>query len=341
LYLLSGSSANTPAKSLWTEELETALMKGEVDMIVHSLKDVPTQLPEECEIGAILEREDPRDALIVKQGLPYKSLEEMPEGSVIGTSSVRRIAQLRKTYPGLKVMDVRGNLDTRFRKLDDPTGPYTALLLASAGVTRMKMTSRITALLSSESSKGGMFYAVGQGAIAIEIRAQDDRVKNVLRGAGHWESEWRVGAERALLRELEGGCSVPVGVETVLKEVTIQESELSSLRSPFEDKSAFKPVNESSPLIHHSGAGHTASIDLSVCVTSMDGAEQVIHRPGPVLISSFQEAQAWGKRVAVEIKRLGAEKILAEINAIRREREAESAKVGREIPDPDGHAIPA
>jgi hydroxymethylbilane synthase len=106
LYLLSGSSANTPAKSLWTEELEEALIKGEVDMIVHSLKDVPTQLPDECEIGAILEREDPRDALIVKQGLPYKTLDEMPEGSVIGTSSVRRIAQLRKTYPRLKVMDV-------------------------------------------------------------------------------------------------------------------------------------------------------------------------------------------------------------------------------------------
>lgn len=106
LYLLSGSSANTPAKSLWTEELETALMNGDVDMIVHSLKDVPTQLPEECEIGAILTREDPRDALIVKQGLPYTTLRELPEGSVIGTSSVRRIAQLRKSYPALKVMDV-------------------------------------------------------------------------------------------------------------------------------------------------------------------------------------------------------------------------------------------
>jgi hydroxymethylbilane synthase len=205
----------------------------------------------------------------------------------------------------------------------------------------MKMTSRITALLSSEPSKGGMFHAVGQGAIAIEIRSRDDRVKNVLRGAGHWQSEWRVGAERALLRELEGGCSVPVGVETVLKEITAEDPAPSSLRSPFEDNSAFQPVDESSPLIHHSGAGRSASIDLAVCVTSMDGVEQVIHRPGSVRISSFQEAQAWGKQVAVEIKQLGAEKILAEINAIRREREAEAAKAGKETADPDGHAIPA
>ncbi len=111
LYLLSdasGPTANMPAKSLWTEELEAALLKGEVDMIVHSMKDVPTQLPKGCEIGAILEREDARDALVVKQGLPYRTLADLPEGSVVGTSSVRRIAQLKRTYPGLQVQDVVG-----------------------------------------------------------------------------------------------------------------------------------------------------------------------------------------------------------------------------------------
>ncbi len=226
--------------------------------------------------------------------------------------------------------------DTRFRKLDDPVGPYTALILASAGVTRMNLSARCTSHLSSSPSKGGMFYAVGQGAIAIEIRRGDDRVKDVLRGAGHWETEWTVGAERALLRELEGGCSVPVGVETTIEEVTKEET---NVKSPFEDLSIFSEVTASSPLLHSSGAGRSAIIDLSACVTSMDGSQQVIHRPGPVLISNYQQAEAWGQRVEKEIKMMGADVILEEINAIRREREAMKNTEGLEVVEPVGHTI--
>lgn len=181
-----------------------------------------------------------------------------------------------------------------------------------------------------------MFYAVGQGAIAIEIRRGDDRIKQVLRGCGHWESEWTVGAERALLRELEGGCSVPVGVEATIEEVT---KEGTSVKSPFEDLSVFSEVTATSPLLHSSGAGRSAVINLSACVTSMDGCQQVIHRPGPVLITSYEQAEAWGQRVAKEIKTMGADVILEEINAIRREREANQGKDEVDVVDPVGHTI--
>ena len=126
-------------RAIWTKELEVALMAGAVDAIVHSLKDVPTTMPEGTELAAILEREDPRDALVVKQGLPYKSLDEMPKGSVIGTSSVRRVALLRRSYPHLMFSDVRGNINTRLAKLDANDGPYTALVLAAAGLKRMEL----------------------------------------------------------------------------------------------------------------------------------------------------------------------------------------------------------
>ncbi|KAF7784521.1 hypothetical protein Agabi119p4_686 [Agaricus bisporus var. burnettii] len=121
LYLLGG-------KALWTKELEVALQDGTVDILVHSLKDVPTTLPSGFQLGAILEREDPADSLVVKQGKPWKSLDDLPDGSVVGTSSVRRVAQLKRKFPKLQFSDVRGNLNTRLAKLDDPNGPYAALI---------------------------------------------------------------------------------------------------------------------------------------------------------------------------------------------------------------------
>ncbi|PWN44509.1 hypothetical protein IE81DRAFT_298817 [Ceraceosorus guamensis] len=215
LYVIGGDG-----KAIWTKELEVALSGGAVDAIVHCLKDVPTALPDGLMLGAIMEREDPRDALVVKKGLPYKTLDELPPGSVIGTSSVRRVAQLRRRYPELVFSDVRGNLNTRLSKLDAPNGPYTALVLAAAGLIRLNLTARITAFLSAPV----LMYSVGQGALAIEVRTpppgadprtnREARILEMIRSISDWRATWRAEAERALLRELEGGCSIPVGVET-------------------------------------------------------------------------------------------------------------------------------
>lgn len=215
LYVIGGEG-----RAIWTKELEVALAAGAVDVIVHSLKDVPTLLPEGLMLGAILEREDPRDALVVKQGLPYKTLDELPSGSVIGTSSVRRVAQLRRRYPDLVFSDVRGNLNTRLAKLDSPTGPYTALVLAAAGLVRLNMSNRITAFLSAPV----LMHAVGQGSLGIEVRKpregatpatdRDAKILAMVHAISDWRATWRAEAERSLLRELEGGCSIPVGVET-------------------------------------------------------------------------------------------------------------------------------
>lgn len=215
LYVIGGEG-----KAIWTKELEVALKVGGVDVLVHCLKDIPTTLPDEFVLGAILEREDPRDALVVKAGLPYKTLDDLPPGSVIGTSSVRRVAQLRSRYPSLVFSDVRGNLNTRLSKLDSPTGPYTAIVLAAAGLIRINQADRITAFLS----KPVMLHSVGQGSLALEVRKpppgadpktnRDARILEMVKVIGDWRATARAEAERALLRELEGGCSIPVGVET-------------------------------------------------------------------------------------------------------------------------------
>ncbi|OQD76557.1 hypothetical protein PENDEC_c004G00560 [Penicillium decumbens] len=199
-------------KNLWTEELEELMIAGQVDFIVHSLKDVPTILPSSCILGPTMPREDSRDVLVVKQGLPYKSLAEIPAGSVVGTSSIRRTAQLARKYPHLKVQDIRGNIGTRLSKLDAEDSPYTCAILAAAGLLRLDLQDRITQYLDSKNS--GMLYAVGQGALGIEIRKDDTLLHGMLDKIGDWDTTFAVLAERSLLRTLEGGCSAPLGVET-------------------------------------------------------------------------------------------------------------------------------
>ncbi|MCO5555682.1 hypothetical protein L7F22_009227 [Adiantum nelumboides] len=226
LYVIGGEG-----RAIWTKELEVALAAGAVDAIVHCLKDVPTTLPEGMMLGAILEREDPRDALVMKESLPYKTLDELPPGSVIGTSSIRRVAQLRRRYPDLVFSDVRGNLITRLAKLDNPNGPYTALVLAAAGLIRLNLGARITAFLSAPV----MMHAVGQGSLTIEVRKpppgatpstnRDARILEMVRSIGCWRSTWRQEAERSLLQELEGGCSIPVGVESRFDDHDVVEGE--------------------------------------------------------------------------------------------------------------------
>lgn len=173
---------------------------------------MPTRLPETCELGVIPARDDPRDALVVKAGLPYKDLKSLPVGSVVGTSSVRRSAQLRRLYPGLRFANLRGNVDTRLAKVDAPDGEYACMIMSAAGLQRIGLGHRITQYLGSRD--GGIFHAVGQGALGLEIRKGDTAMLELLSPLIDHSATLACLAERNLLRELEGGCTVPIGVET-------------------------------------------------------------------------------------------------------------------------------
>ncbi|PSN18257.1 hydroxymethylbilane synthase [filamentous cyanobacterium CCP5] len=197
-------------KGLFTQELEDGMVQGDIDFAVHSLKDLPTRLPEGLMLGCVTEREDPADALVMHSQHQDKTLKDLPEGAVIGTSSLRRLAQLRHHFPHLQFKDIRGNLNTRLRKLDE--GGYDAIILAVAGLRRMDMGDRIHEILPPEIS----LHAVGQGALGIECREGDDDILSVLQVLSHGPTTQRCLAERAFLRELEGGCQVPIGVNTTL-----------------------------------------------------------------------------------------------------------------------------
>ncbi|XP_074158440.1 porphobilinogen deaminase isoform X1 [Sminthopsis crassicaudata] len=200
-------------KSLFTKELEYALEKNEVDLVVHSLKDLPTVLPPAFTIGAVCKRESPYDAVIFHPKYAGQTLATLPEKSVVGTSSLRRAAQLQRKYPHLEFKSIRGNLNTRLRKLDEQQ-EFSAIILAAAGLQRMNWQDRIGQLLYPEEC----LYAVGQGALGVEVRAKDQEVLDLVRVLHDPETLLRCIAERAFLRHLEGGCSVPVAVHTVLKD---------------------------------------------------------------------------------------------------------------------------
>uniref|UniRef100_UPI0037E818EA porphobilinogen deaminase-like n=1 Tax=Semicossyphus pulcher TaxID=241346 RepID=UPI0037E818EA len=200
-------------KSLFTKELENALERNEVDLVVHSLKDLPTTLPPGFTIGAVLKRENPHDAVVLHPKHKDKSLETLPENSVIGTSSLRRAAQLKKRFPHLDFKDIRGNLNTRLKKLDEKDD-FAAIILAAAGLRRMGWENRISQILGPEDC----MYAVGQGALAVEVRARDEDILEMVSVLHHPDTVLRCIAERAFLRRLEGGCSVPVAVHTEVKD---------------------------------------------------------------------------------------------------------------------------
>ncbi|XP_074599120.1 porphobilinogen deaminase-like [Brevipalpus obovatus] len=239
-HILDTPLSQIGSKSLFTKELEEALLDKTIHFVVHSLKDVPTTLPPELCIAAILRREDPEDALVLKSSLKLEdpldlvrpklskgneidktsgdnnckdsvkngSIDENSEKlPVIGTSSLRRIAQLRKMNPTIKVVDVRGNLTTRINKLDDPQQPYDALILASSGLKRSDLASRISTILDSN-----WWYAVGQGALAVECREDDSSTMALLSPLIDYRSTYEAICERAFMQTLEGGCSVPLGV---------------------------------------------------------------------------------------------------------------------------------
>lgn len=189
-------------KGLFVKEIETALTDEKVDLAVHSMKDVPTQLPDGLHIAAMTERVDPRDVLITKLN---KGLMDLPQGTRIGTSSLRRQSQIRNVRPDFRIVDVRGNLETRLRKMEEDE--FEAVILAAAGVDRMGYTENITERISSDISVS----AVGQGAIGIEARVDDGLVNDMVAVLNHQDTHIAVIAERALMRTLEGGCQVPIG----------------------------------------------------------------------------------------------------------------------------------
>jgi hydroxymethylbilane synthase len=205
--------AETGTKGIFIKEIEDALLKGEVDLAVHSMKDVPTETPAGLIFSAVTKREDPRDCLISRDG---RGLAELSAGSKIGTSSLRRQAQLRQRRPELQVADLRGNVDTRLKKV--AAGEFDAIILAVAGVTRLGARGRIAEILPAEV----MLPAVGQGALGIETRESDREISQLAASLNDKETQACVTTERALLRELEGGCQVPLGAWAQISEGQIR-----------------------------------------------------------------------------------------------------------------------
>ena len=197
-------------KGVFTKELEDALLDGRIDLAVHSLKDLPTILPDGLSIAAICEREDARDALVLRAGVENGSLLHLPDGAVVGTSSQRRLAQLKALRSNVVVRDLRGNVDTRIRKLDD--GQYDAVILASAGLVRLGLQERISARIAIDE----MLPAVGQGAIAIETKTDNEFAVQMTSRLDHLETRLACLGERAFLRGLGGGCQFPIAAHAVL-----------------------------------------------------------------------------------------------------------------------------
>ncbi len=200
--LIDVNLATVGGKGLFVKEIEEGLLGGRIDLAVHSMKDVPVQLPEGLHIRFITRREDPRDVLISRD---RRTLEELPSGAKIGTSSLRRRAQLLSYRPDFHIIPLRGNVDTRVRKLD--TMGLDAIVLAAAGVKRMKMGGIISQFISPEMC----LPAIGQGALGIETRIADDEINQYLSIIDHEATHLSIMAERAFLRRLEGGCQVPIG----------------------------------------------------------------------------------------------------------------------------------
>lgn len=289
-------------KGLWTSELEAMLTSDPpaLDMIVHSLKDMPTSLPRGCVLGCVTKREDPRDVVVFRAGHGgrYKKLADLPAGAVVGTSSVRRAAQLRRRYPDLAFRDVRGNIDTRLRKCDDEALGFDAIILAAAGLLRMDMGHRIGQFLESESEGGGMLHAVGQGALGIEAREGDEVVLGLLKGVLHAETMLACEAERSLMRTLEGGCSVPIGVET-----------------------DWVPGQE--------GVGQ--ALRLRAVVVSLDGREGAEAEVAEE-VADAAAADELGRKVASILVEKGAGKILEVINKTRAETPATTSDAAAVAP---------
>ncbi|KAG0337715.1 porphobilinogen deaminase [Podila humilis] len=276
------SSIGTTA--VFTRELENSLERNECDLLVHSLKDVPTQVKPGFVLAAMMKREEPNDVMAMRRG-EFKPLKDFGPGDVVGTSSVRRASQIRRLCPGVQVMDVRGNVNTRLAKLDAADSPYTCLLLAAAGLLRLGFDERITAILPSST----MLHAVGQGSIAIECRADDVKTLALVKPLDHLPTRLRCEAERSVMRILEGGCSVPIGVWTEF----VQSSSEGS---------------ESSPSSENVG-----TLKMKALVASLNGEELVEGEAQAEVNGSIEAAIELGRVVAAQMLAKGADVILAKV----------------------------
>lgn len=206
--ILDTPLAKIGGKGLFVKELETALLNGEADIAVHSMKDVPMQFPEGLGLSVICPREDPRDAFVSNT---YRTLADLPQGAVVGTSSLRRQCQLKQLRPDLKIESLRGNVGTRLSKLD--RGDYDAIILAAAGLIRLGLTERIASFIAIHD----MLPAAGQGAVGIECRSNDSRVQQLLAPLADAETTYCVLAERAMNTHLQGGCQVPIAGYAIIE----------------------------------------------------------------------------------------------------------------------------
>jgi hydroxymethylbilane synthase len=206
--ILDTPLAKIGGKGLFVKELEQGMLEGHADIAVHSMKDVPVELPEGLHLPVIMEREDPRDAFVSGN---YADIDALPQGAKVGTSSLRRQSQIMAHRPDLELLPLRGNVNTRLRKLDD--GEYDAIILAAAGLIRLEFADRIRAFIEPEQS----LPAIGQGAVGIECRVDDERVNSLISPLHHHVTAVRVRAERAMNNRLEGGCQVPIAGHALLE----------------------------------------------------------------------------------------------------------------------------
>jgi len=258
--------AKVGGKGLFTKELEVELMAGTVDLCVHSMKDVPTDLPEGLVMAGIPAREDARDIMISHSGAGFN---ELPQGARVGTSSLRRIAHVRSLRPDIEIVDVRGNLDTRMRKAED--GELDAVILAAAGIRRLGWGDRITTYLSTDI----MISAVGQGAVGVEIRDDDSYMHELCEQITDAATMCCITAERVVMNRLEGGCQVPIGAYC-----------------RYEDEAS-------------------GSLRIDAMVGSVDGS--TILRVSQV--GSDSDPIALGESVVAELKKQGADEVLAAVRA--------------------------
>ena len=206
--ILDTPLAKVGGKGLFVKELENGMLRNEVDIAVHSMKDVPVELPEGLHLAVICEREDPRDAFVSNN---FASFDELPKGAKVGTSSLRRMTQLKASRPDLEILDLRGNVNTRLKKLDE--GQYDAIILAAAGLIRLEFNERIKQSIDTQQS----LPAIGQGAVGIECRTDDQGINDLLSVLNHEQTNICVTAERAMNHRLEGGCQVPIGGYAILE----------------------------------------------------------------------------------------------------------------------------
>jgi hydroxymethylbilane synthase len=263
--ILDRSLSKVGGKGLFVKELETALLEGRADLAVHSLKDVPMDLPDGFALACVLEREDPRDALVSNH---FSSLDDLPIGAVVGTSSLRRLVLLKSLRPDLKILPLRGNLDTRLRKLDE--GQYQAIVLAAAGLKRLGLAERIRCAFEPEQ----MLPAAGQGALGIEVRSDRRDLIDALAALAHQPTWLAVTAERTVSRAMGGSCSMPLA--------------------------AFVRVPGDPAGMHLEAAWGEPGTD------GQGSAQPLVHAGHRAAVHTFAEAEALGERVAAALRAGGA-----------------------------------